>query len=75
MTKFIAASVVGSQVDRYRPYPTSLRYPCGRVRHFSYWSDAVDAIKHTMDGDDGLYLISQDGITLDTFCLIPVKAH
>lgn len=69
MNKVIAAAVVGPQIDRYRRYPTSLRYPSGRVRQFDYWTDAVDAIAHTMDADFGLYLISQDGITLDTFCL------
>lgn len=69
MRKIIAASVVGLQVDRCRPYPTSLRYPSGRVRKFDYWIDAVDAITCTADGDLGLYLISQDGITLDTICL------
>lgn len=75
MTKIIAATVVDTRIERYRPYPTSLRHPDGRVEHFDYWTDAVDAIPHTMDDDSGLYLISQDGITLDTFCVLPIKAH
>ncbi len=67
--RLIVESVIGDQVDRYRLYPTQLRLPCGTVEEFKYWSDAVDSLADRPGDALGLYLISQDGITLDTFCV------
>jgi hypothetical protein len=67
--QLIVQSVIGDQVDRYRPHPTQLRLPCGTVEEFKYWSDAVDSLATRPADALGLYLVSQDGITLDTFCV------
>jgi hypothetical protein len=36
---------------------------------FLYWSDAVTAVGDLSATQPGLYLISQDGLTLDTYCV------
>jgi hypothetical protein len=65
----ICESKRGDVICRYRPYPTNLRLPNGEDRLFLYWSDAVTAVANMSVVTPGLYLISQDGLTLDTYCV------